>query len=612
MTHPADEQLMQDLSAAIQEESHQSTQNISVMSPELVHASVVPPSISSPAQVSRPLPPAPVSTPTSLHDLRAVPVAPVPLAITPTQSSPRHRSIFAKLGIVFLLLCVLAGIGSGISFAMTGSWLPPQVSSLFAKYSKDQLFSAMVARLPSIKTVQYNASLDYSIAPYDGLTPRMPFAGSSTMPQTLSPVGGSVPNDFSIHADLQGSLDMSDTANILGKDAELKGTVTGSVGGVSFTTSAAVRKVHNTAYLQVNKLPSLGLFDLSTIEGAWIAFDSTSLDELGITDILNEFAKAKLKAASSTATDSAEAKVREQFNDLLARAKEKNILRTVYEDRERIGATNSWRYGVSFDQNAFIDMLVSAKSDFANVYGASSILASVHVEELQNPSTKAILDYFLTANKMQVWIDPNTAWPVKFALTSTVAPPEGDMTIGDNMLVTKSSLTLARINEPIALVAPSDFISAVEAYASLMGQTLDEYYEAKQESNVSSIFYALSDFKKAAGVYPLSLHELTQTPNEIRRAYPQTAPKKSPVKTGFDFAPWGDDLPILRRVPKDVFTKSEYTYTNTKKDFTLVYEIRLATTTTSSYLPVQFINGTNTMKSNVISVEGAALAKKKR
>jgi len=206
--------------------------------------------------------------------------------------------------------------------------------------------------------------------------------------------------------------------------------------------------------------------------------------------------------------------------------------------------------------------------------------------------------------------------PVKLTIVSKMAPDEGDTDMKDKMIVLGSSLVLSKINEPINLTAPTDAISAVEAYASFMGITPDEYYERKQESNISDLYYALADYKALAGEYPMTLSDLTKTPKQVSAEHPTV--KKATVKKGFDFAPWGDDLPILDKVPVDAFNKVPYQYVSTKKDFTLKYEIKIPSSSVSVggglSLPVisQFVNGVNTMTSKAISLEAlAAKAKKK-
>ncbi|MFA6006452.1 MAG: hypothetical protein WC764_01845 [Candidatus Paceibacterota bacterium] len=585
MTHPADQDLMNDLSAAIK----QDTKIEFASSTPAVAYAPIPAPVAAPRGMTLPTPAAHENLAQSLSTtLTGIPTMPmdlmhpsvpqaevVPKAIpipAPAPKTPpgavisvmpkKKHGIFYKLAMVVLVLVVLASIGSGVSFAMTGSWLPPAlsdqisklpfVSSFFERYPKDQLFGAMLGKFSSINTFGYSASIDVKTEPYDNSVPRPPKAlvTGSTTPAVTGMSGYGMPADMTIHADISGSADITDSSSVLNKNGQLHGTLTGTVGGVSFTSEASFMKIGETFYAQLNKLPSLGLFDLSKVEGKWVKFDKTTADEFGFS--LGSMASSAPQVLSAIET----------MQNTHASA--------TYLANENIGDTRTYKYDVKLDTDPNV--------------------------------------------AMQVWIDPQTAFPVKVHALSKIAYDESDPATKDKMMVTESSLTLSDINTPISLVAPGNVISAVEAYASLSGMTLDQYYEHKQETNVSSIFYALGSYKTVAGEFPMSLSELMKTPNQIRLEHPQTA-KKPTVKAGFDFAPWGDDVPVISKIPKDVFTKTDYAYISTKKDFTLKYEIRLEPVSTSSPSLIsssQFVNGMNTMTSKVLSVEGAAATKKAR
>ncbi len=568
MTHPADQDLMNDLTAAIKQDAQMapppasapqaisrgtiptathenlgaSLSAIPVMSPELMHAPTIPRSV-----VSAPIP-SPVTT---------MPKAPAVATVMPK----RKHGFFFKFFVFIFVVLVLCGIGSGILYGMTGNWLPPVLteqltslpflSSLSEKYPKEQLFNVMLSNIGTIKTLAYTANVDVKTEPYDGKTPRPVSAMASSTNPTSPAYSASLPiGDASMHADVSGSADLSDLRSptgLLNKNSELHGTVTGSFGGISFTSEAAFMKVDGVMYIKLNKLPTLGIFDLSKVEGKWVKFDQSAKDEFGLTETVTP-EKITAQAPQAAAL----------LNELQAKK-----LTATYVSSEKVGEQNSSKYKVTVD-------------DGSEVF---------------------------------VWIDPQTALPVKVYFTSKTAYDANDAVMKDKMTEVAVSVTLSHINEPVTPTAPTDSISAVEAYASLTGMTVDQYYEHKQEGNVSAIFFALGNFKKVAGVFPATLNELMQTPVQIRAMYPKTAPKKSTVKTGFDFAPWADDMPVMSPVPADVFTHSQYIYaTTTAKDFTLKYEIKLASSTPSS----QFVNGTNTMTSKAVSVEGATAGLKKK
>lgn len=668
MTHPADQDLMNNLSAAIKQDTkiefetalpaaaprgaaaqvpamHQNlAQNlgenldaIPVMPLDLVHGGTVLPKMPMPVAPKVPLPaptpvpPVAVAAPASLSPKPAltatIPMPPLPSAqstlATPSQivtnvMSKKKHGFLGKVAMVLLVVIILCGIGAGISFGMTGSWLPPVFSSLFEKYPQDKLFNVMLGNLSSIKMFSYVTTLDLKVQPYDSSVPRppkpVPTNSTTTLPiNTSISTGYDMPTDFNIHADLTGSIDIHDSTTLTNENGEVNGSVTGTMGGVSFTSNADLMKVGNTVYIQLNKLPSLGLFDLSKVEGKWIRFDQAVLDELGISDMIEQVGKGKLSAAGGSESALDQALVMEQGYALADMARTANLLTGIFVKSGKVDGQTVSQYRVSLDYDTFISFFTQAKASFATKYGASSILDKADLASLQKPELKAQLDYLFATNTLFVWIDPKNALPVKIEITSKVASPEGTIAGKDQMIVSDAMVVLSEINKPINLVVPTDSISAIEAYAALSGMTLDQYYEQKQVSNVSNIFYALGNFKAAAGVYPMSLKELLMTPVQIRAANPQTAPKKPAVKAGFDFAPWGDAMPILSKVPQDAFSKADYVYTSTKKDFQMKYEIRIASSSPSSiYLPAQFINGINTMTSKAISVEGAAAAKSKK
>lgn len=589
LTHPADQELMNNLNAAVKQDAeiksvppatpvgfssaplgtkmptaHENLgatlAGISALSPELVHASV-PENAKLPVQ-------APVnSTASQPATLPSSPLM-MPKAAVAEVAPKKKRGFFAKLLIFLFVIVVLVGIGSGVSYGMTGQWIPPIIIEKLGDlpfvqdaYPKDKIFSIMLGNLSAIKKVGYTATFDLKTEPYDGATARPIIlnSGSSSPQGTDSAarsmgIGGldiNVITDISLHANAAGSADLSDSSNILNKDSEMHGTVEGSIGGVSFTSEAGLIKLGDTTYVRISKLPSFGEYDLASIDGKWVTFDKSSLEELGLRESSGGHLLEMKTPSIST----------------LVKELQASGISAGFVAEEKVGKEKTWKYEVSLRDN----------------------------------------------NGVMVWISPKTALPVKALFSSKVAYGADDPKMKDKMTVLEVSMTISNINEEVKLTAPAETISAVEAYAAMLGMTTEQYYERKQETNVEGLSYALADFKKVAGVYPASLSELTQTPNQIRAAYPKTAPKKTPAKAGFDFAPWSDDMPVMEKVPVDVFTKAEFPYTAAKGDFTLKYEIRLPVAAPAMPKVVsKFVNGTNTMTSKMMSVEGAAANAKKK
>jgi len=471
-------------------------------------------------------------------------------AVTNIITKKRHGLIY-KLSILVVTLAILLLIAAGVSYAMTGRWLPqtltdlPGLSAFSFRYSKEELFPAMVANLQSIKSSGYTLTVTASYAQSKEQatttvlnSPSELFVANAVGPMTIM-------------AKLQGVLDdTSGAGNFstrLGVDFDIMGVIASSM--------AEFRRTDGTLYGRLIKLPNLGFLDTGDIADVWVRLEKEGIEKFGLLEIMSGYLPFDTETYNAKGA--------------LGLLSDPSLYTALYEGNDEINTVNTYRYSVKPNY----DTLLATLSNNDDKYDLAS--ATEHMT-------------------IVVWIDPARALPVKMEIILKMAVAAGDIDM-------ETELSIFDINRVATVEKPAESISITEAYTKLTGKSMDEYLEESQVSNILSLSYALDDFKKTAGAYPSSLTELRLTPNEIRAKYVETAPKNA-VKAGFDFAPWADDVPIITKVPNDVYTGTDYDYSMKGSDFQVVYEIKIASSTNNAAF-YNYIDGTNTMTSKAISIE---------
>lgn len=570
-----------------------SLSSISVMPPDLANASLknIDASAASKTPVTPPSIP-PVSTPLSVQ-----PPAPTMPVSTPSVVVPRpRRGILAKLGWAVIIIMIALGVGGGVSYGMTGQIIPPQVASriplvqipfisdLLAIYSPDTLFPAMLSKLGELHTARYTLAADVYTKDSD------------------------VSGGMRAKAEVTGAIDVTKESS-LDNDFSTRVSAEFTADGMSFKGAGEVRKVGDALYVHLEEFPDLGFFNLDTIKGVWIRADKTSAQAFGYDDLLTAFSelqafRAQALTPAGGAESPSEAEIEAQIAHLKNSFFASNVLTATFEEKEVLNSVSTYRYLVTIDRQAVYNFIAQASSELSATYGEKALVRMTPEElaSIKEQLLSAETEQSLKSTNFKVWIDSRTAWPVQFEITSTAITPQSSVSVDSTI-----RLTLADINEPIKVEVPGDVISAEEAYTRLTGKTMEMFRADKQYDQVSDIFYALADYKALTGTYPVQLTELMKTRKQLKTEFPGRA---SSVKSSFDFATWADDLPLLSRIPKDVYSKTDYSYQKSGTDYKLTYPIML---TATSSVPTEYVNGVNTMTSKAISVEGlAALKGKKR
>ncbi len=419
-----------------------------------------------------------------------------------------------------------------------------------------------------------------------------------------------IPGNLKLDGTITGASQKTDDNKINSK-VHIDGTV--DLSDINMGMDAEFRKVADNYYVILNKFPS-PIADLTKIKGKWIKITA---------DEALSYGGSYMGIVSQSGTDTvakSKAEAAEQLSLFLKVADKDQVLTFVNSRKDTVDGASLTRYELEFNKAAFPQFYQDLVNEFANKFPDRPILTldQSTLDYLKSPEFDQAFEYFRKNTTLTLWSDADGI-PIQLQYGLRMVP-ESKTGTPDRQIRLTLTLTLKDVNKSINIEAPGDTMTIEDATIAMTGQTKEEYRFAKQLSAISTLTYALSDYKNLAGSYPTSLNDLKKTRKEISALNP--TPSKTLV-FGYN-----DSSPVLKAVPVDIYTGAPFTYSKTATDYALVYTIELPayktgttgsgvyTTDYGSYsstvrkLVWRVVNGKNTATSKSTSQEATAQSQK--
>lgn len=515
------------------------------------------------------------ATPTLIAPPAPPPVELPSVAPVPEPPSPRRRR-----GVVLAVVVVLA-VGGVVAFAAARGWL--QLPGRRPKLSDAEILARALDALPTITSGSMRVALTLKTEPRDeGAQPiPLPSAAGSPIPGQpgVSDSGAdfmfqNAPSDvdasITVHSDFNAPSDVvGDFSNGVG--------VKITAGGLAFAGDGELRKIGETLYGRVNEFPSLGVFDLHAVKGQWVAMSQDDLAGSGF-DI-----SAKLRTSVVENEH-----IVEQYRLLLKLMRELQVISIAKVlPPTAVDGLRYRRYVLAIDRTKlpllYRQFIEQAKFGADAAFRFDQVVAAV----VENPELAATIDALFQNTTIEVWVQDQTFLPRQLSVSLRFVPPESVVKLAGKQYRLTFAMTLERVNQPVAITAPSPTISFDQAVTLVTGKPIAVVRADRQLRNVEAIRLALARYRRHAGIYPEALSELRQSPDEV------------PVGSGLSGESGSE--PFLASLPTDLFTVQPYPYQREGDDYTLRYQIRLDGASPSP--SVEYQDGDNTADQSSVSRE---------
>lgn len=389
-------------------------------------------------------------------------------------------------------------------------------------------------------------------------------------------------------------------------ETSLKGSFASN--GLTIEFDGAARRVGDTTYLMVNKLP-LPIVDFSQVAGKWVRMPKSagSLTSVvsgmgGGDDDVRVFAD-KEDAPADGAAEKKEAGGFNEMRVLFAELIKDGAIKAaaVDEDAEANGKY-AWKISLAFDP-------VLYRSTYKRLYDARQTLFPgaeefvVFTEEraalLESADASAQFDALAKGMTLSAFVDKKTRMPSQIDLRIPVALSEEDAPkLAGRQISLGMTITLSNINQPVTLAAPGDSISMTQMQNLIAGRSEEEAKYELQTSIVTDLRTALEAYHGQFKKYPAELKEMFGLEHDAMADFEELR---------------GKYVKVVVDIPNDQYTGAPFIYSLTNDGYELKYRMGPAPAKEDGALSMfgtTYAEGTNTMTPDEVSVEGNAIANK--
>ena len=383
-------------------------------------------------------------------------------------------------------------------------------------------------------------------------------------------------------------------------------------------------KKGDTYYVKINKLPgffALALGDFSKIKGQWVKITPDDVSSM---------------LSGYISVDALESAEKDKGNDVASQlmlclkvAGETNLFTAEKPTEETLESQKVYHYQLKLNNNNIVGFYEQVANKLAAQYGDKALIKPDEsaLVFLKSPSFAEFAEYLNQNTKIDLFVEAASGYPVKLIYEFRLIPDEKVAKLEGREFILTTSLVFGDINKSVTIATPEDSITQEDAVIMMTGVTKEEYRFGKQYNNISSIKSAIVTYNRLTGEYPDSLDELKMTGGDIMKAKNIGEKGASGAEKTHNayYVNLYKDKPLLKTVPKDVFSGKDYVYEKTESDYKLKYEMKLPPykkgtmpaytvyktdySTSHNLYSLRFIEGTNTMTSKNESEETISQAK---
>lgn len=519
-----------------------------------------------------------------------------------------QRSPGRTLAVLGIVLVLLLGIG-GIGLAAVKGW----ISLPF--FQKQPTLEDAVEKLASLTSARVAMDGRIALQPKAEGTPVVTFrrdaseedasmAEPGMMGRVMDGALMSLPSDTILTLKL--SSDWSRGKDLAEYAAMFDGTY--SAGSLSIGIAAEVRKVGEYTYVQPTKLPSF-IVDFSPIVGQWIRIAELSSKALsGDASVIKSEYVSSEDDAPEEPEEKGENALTSPFEEF-ALVFEKGSANGAFmvatvDDKAMVEGQPAWKMTLAFDPERYREAFRSAHAERETRIPDVDeyvLLTDEALAALDDKIAQERADALTSAMTFDLFVDKKTHIPSMISVHGTfVVDSDEAPTLQDRQVELSSSVTLTHPNEPIAVEAPSEWMSIMEAGAAISGVSKAEVRHEQQTGAVNDIRDALSAYHEEKGSYPAQLSDLVGF-----TWWPYGAPSDETADEeieGMIFATSsGSYRSTVVAMPNDLYTDKPFPYSVTPEGYRLSYEIRLSGVQDGD----EYLEGTNTATQDALSVEAA-------
>lgn len=501
---------------------------------------------------------------------------------------PQKRSrwwIWATVGVV------VTGILGGGYWAYSHGYV--SIPGLTPK--ADSLFTNMVQQMETIKNAKYG--LEINIHTEDRPAgAKLTFATNTNIDTSnaAANVGGALgdildtvnPNDLikgiPTDASLRGSFTLQAEIDKAFKDADADFTVVGTYAGgdSSYALDVEMRKVGSTIYGILNRVPSLPYFDLSAVKGSWVAITPSDLGQ-STEEMWNT-------ADPRTATVQAKNVATTALNHKLLTVKKKLTDTTLEGNR-----VSRYQLALHADQLLPIYQELQSKAKSAN---ANATTYDAVVQQLQDQSTKTLLQQLADASSVTVSIDKAKGYLRQLDWKITIVPPNDIEKLQHKQFILELVLNLSHVNDAVHVSAPGTSMTYDEAVRRVEGISLEQQQFQKQSERITEVQRAIAQYFKLKKTLPTKLDSLS---SDISAAFKECETQaKATNQSQYTLCGYSS----VAVDTTDVYTKKPFSYTVNGDDYQLKYQIHYYSGI-PDYSKTEYIEGINTATKKMLSEE---------
>jgi type II secretory pathway pseudopilin PulG len=252
-----------------------------------------------------------------------------------------------------------------------------------------------------------------------------------------------------------------------------RANITGEVESEGTTLSADVDVIATpeAGYVRINEAPSPFFIDFSSMTDTWVRLETNQAKQLS-------------QQQTGYQTPENAAQLQEQVQTIASVAREYDLYSASHKQTELASGDTGYRYTILLQPAELIAFYETVTKQLEEEYGDEALwqyspAMKRKLQYLQSPQGKYVREY------TDITIDVRTdGMPTQLRVDNTFAPPQ----TGRNEQVqfeSEFAFELARVNEPITISRPNDYVSWQQLQKGMMGATGTSTSGTSTESRVN-------------------------------------------------------------------------------------------------------------------------------
>lgn len=387
-------------------------------------------------------------------------IQPIPLA-----GAPKKRSLWWVWLIIGVV--VLAGVLGGGYYAYSQG----MISLPFLPVPVKAIMEKMTDAEKKIQTAEYSIAVSMRTEAREAGVKPLPAVSNSNINRALdSYLGG-----FGTAESLDNTLANLNYTAVLGLAGEMKKSLAESNGLVTLsansngepTLTLEVRKIGESLYILLSKLPAIGELDLSSMTGKWIAI--TPENTGGLLD--------SILANINTNTSLSE----EKIEAMQAKIIKTGFITLKNLKAETIGGVDCSHYAISLKAEKMPEVLRIIMVEAPEI-GISAVDINSTLTDFQKPEQIAILKAILDSTTIEIWLEKDGLMR-QSRIYSAIVPPEGTAGFDGKQITLDMTMTLGQVNAPIVVEVPTSTVSIMDLFSEFSSAIGDSMIPLDSGSN---------------------------------------------------------------------------------------------------------------------------------